>query len=48
MFQRRVRLWLAHNELFHQQYEEHRHFLLMQRTQPLFDVIEALLDQVEG
>ena len=69
-FQRRVRLWLAHNELFHMVYEgmpftsthtppytpapilyallasctEHRHFLLIQRTQEQYASIEAYLD----
>ena len=40
-FQRRVRLWLAHNELFHILYEEHRHALLMERTRGLHEALEA-------
>jgi len=46
-FQRRVRLWLAHNELFQSLYEEHRHALLMQRTAPEHHALEAFLDARE-
>ena len=42
-FQRRVRLWLAHR-LFHTFYEEHRQFLLIQRTQEHFGAVERYLD----
>ena len=39
-FQRRTRLWLAHNELFLDLYEEHRTYLMMKRTAPLMSAFE--------
>ena len=46
-FQRRVRLWLSHNDLFLQFYEEHRNFLLVQRTHAAHVAAEAEVQQRE-
>ena len=43
IFQRRVKLWLANNALFHAYYEDHRRFLDHDLTAPRFAPLEAEL-----
>ena len=47
-FQQRVRRWLASNQLFYSLYDEHRQYLLMQRSQIEYDALLTSLEDLEA